>query len=182
MRSVAIGLAVVPLLGLAACDTDGDGWDPDAQFAPSLRPAIGVRVTDGDLRLWTGTPCRRVTRVTLTFDAGTGESGRWELASRKGRGVLLEKLSLDGPNRGFRVVEPLPDGYDWGDAAEVSFVADAADQPWGTDTDLDVVRDESAEHAEDVYYFDHVGWLDEAAVTERNGTDFLTPCTPDPAD
>jgi hypothetical protein len=180
VRLVA-AVGVVGLLGFAACDTDGDDWDPDAQFAPSLRPAIGARVTDGDLRLWTGTPCERVTRVTLTFDAGTDESTTWVLTSRRARGVRLLGLSVEGPNRGFRVAEPLPDGYAWSDADEVSFVADAEAEVWGTSTDLDVVRDESADHADDVYYFDQVGWLDDDGVAAGNGEDFLTPCTPDPA-
>jgi hypothetical protein len=171
--------AVAVVLGLAACDT-GDDWSPDAQFAPSLRPAIGVRVTDGDLRLWTGTPCRRVTRAALTFDAGTDDSVTWVLTSRRERGAVLDELDMDGPNRGFTVTGPLPDGYDWSDADQVSFSADAADEVWGTNTDLDVVREGSADHAADVYYFDQVGWLDPEGVEERNGEDFLTPCTPDP--
>ena len=179
MRSIALVLAAA-VLGLAGCDADGDDWDPDAQFAPSLRPAIGIRMTDGELRLWTGTPCRRVTHVALTFDAATDDSVRWELTSRRPRGVVLEELTVDGPNRGFRVSEPLPHGYDWTDAARVVFVADAADEVWGTSTDLDVVLDESAEHADDTYYFDEVGWLDAEGVSERNGEEFLTPCTPDP--
>ncbi len=173
-------VAVAAVLGLAACDT-GDDWSPDAQFAPSLRPALGVRVTDGDLRFWTGTPCRRVTRVALTFDAGTDESVSWVLGSRRARGVVLTRLSLAGSHRGFTVTEPLPEGFDWTDADRVSFSADAAGEVWGTTTDLDVVRDESDDHAADVYYFDQVGWLGHDGVAERNGEDFLTPCTPDPS-
>lgn len=176
---VALGVALLGL-GLAACDGDGD-WDPDAQFAPSLRPAVGVRVTDGDLRVWTGTPCPRVTRVRLTFDPGADDGASWEVTSRRRGGALLETLRVDGRNPGFRVTEPLPEGYDWTTADRLSFSADAAAEVWGTSTDLAVVREGSADHAPDVYYFDHVGWLDADGVAAGNGEEFLTPCTPDPA-
>jgi hypothetical protein len=51
---------------------------------------------------------------------------------------------------------------------------------WGSRTDLDVVRDESADHADAVYHFDQVGWLDDDGVAAGSGEDFLRPCTPDP--
>lgn len=175
-----VGLLAV--VGLTGCDTgtDGGGWDPDAQFAPSLRPAVGVRVSDGELRLWTGTPCQRVTRLTLTFDPSTGASVTWEIRSRQPDGAAVQDLRLDRPPRGFRLTKPLPVGYDWHDADRLVFAGDGADGVWGTNTELDVVRDGSADHADDVYYFDQVGWLDRAGVRERNGEEFLTPCTSDP--
>jgi hypothetical protein len=174
-------LGVVALLGPVACDTDGDEWDPDAQFAPSLRPAIGVRADDGDLLLWTGTPCRRVTRVALTFDLPGEDSARWELTSRRPGGAVLERFRLDRPPRGFRVSEQLPVGFDWEDADRVAFTGDGAGGVWGTNTDLDVIRAESADQADDDYWFDQVGWLDAEGVAEGNSEEFLTPCTPDPA-
>lgn len=175
MRALAV-VGAVALLGLAACDSDGDDWDPDAQFAPSLRPAIGVRAIDGELRLWTGTRCRRVTRVAVTFGGAT-----WEITSRRPGGAVLETFRLDRPPRGFRVTEPLPADFDWEHADRLGFTGDSADGVWGTTTDLDVVRDESADHPADSFYFDQVGWLDGAGVAEGNGEEFLTPCTPDPA-
>jgi hypothetical protein len=41
-------------------------------------------------------------------------------------------------------------------------------------------RDESADHADAVYHFDQVGWLDDDGVAAGSGEDFLRPCTPDP--
>jgi hypothetical protein len=178
---LAPALVLAAVAALAACDSD-DGWDPDAPFAPSLRPVVGVRFTDDDLRIWTGTPCAGVTRVAVRFDSGTDESTRWELTARRPGGVDLELLRLDGPNPGFRVTEALPTGFDWRQAEQVSFTADGPDVVWGTDTDLAVVRDGSSDHDEDTYYFDHIGWLDAAGVADGNGEDFITTCTPDPED
>jgi hypothetical protein len=179
-------VAVLALLGLAACDTGDDGysdddWDPDAQFAPSLRPVAGVRESAGDLLIWTGAPCTRVSRVTVTFDQGGEEAATWELTARRPRDAEVEHLALHGRNPGLRTTRALPAGFDWQEAATVSLVVERRGTSWGTTTDLDVVREESDDHPTDEYYFDHVGWLDRAAVRAGDGKDFLTTCAPDPA-
>ncbi|UNX56592.1 hypothetical protein MF406_18270 (plasmid) [Georgenia sp. TF02-10] len=182
-RTAATAAALTLVVALvAACDDDtgdpDDGWDPDAQFAPSLRPAFGVRVTDGDLRFWTGSPCARVTRVALAFEPGDAEL---VLTARSERGAAVEHLTLAGPPRGLEVAEPLPEGFDWREATSVRLSVHGSPSGWGSSADLAEVVDGSADHPVDTFWFQDVGWLDPAEVAERDGETFLATCTPDPA-
>lgn len=180
MRALAPWAAALALTALTGCDT-GDDWNPDAQFAPSLRPVVGVRESAGDLLVWTGTPCTAVTRVTVTFDPGSDHAVTWELTARRPGGAEVDRLVLGARSQGFRTTGRPPSDYDWHDATSMSLVVARDGTSWGTTTDLGVVREESGDHPTDKYYFDHVGWLDRAAVHAGDGEDFLTPCTPDPA-
>jgi hypothetical protein len=169
---------VLVVSAAAACDTE-------AQFAPSLPPAAGFRVDDGVLKLWTGTPCRRVTGVTLIFDSGTSGSAtqRW---SAPRPGVSLERMDLlsvrgsspDGADP-LRVEQPLPAGYDWTKADSIVFSVDGP-KAYGARVDVDQVLTGSARHPSASYLFGRRGWMDASDVQRENKKSFLTVCTPDP--
>ncbi|WP_024803578.1 hypothetical protein [Nocardia sp. BMG51109] len=166
--------AVLALTG--ACRSDG-GWHPDAQFAPSLRPAFGARVTDGQLRIWTGSPCRDVTRLALAFGP---ERAEWVLTAPTEHPATAEHLTLGQTGPGFAVATPLPAGFDWRTAQWVR-ISVYGPEAWGSYATIADVIDGSARHPDDTYLFQDVGWLDTAGVATGNGKTFLTTCTPDPA-
>lgn len=181
------------MLGLfTGCrSSDDDGWHPDAQFAPSLRPAFGARVTGGELQLWTGSPCVGVTRLSVVFDLATSGSAEtvWTVprgattSSRgaNGSGVTVERFTLGMAPEGLTVSEPLSAGYDWRSAATAHLLVDGPPVTWGSSVELAEVTKNSAAHPDDTYYFQDVGWLDPAQVAAQDGKTFLTTCTPDPA-
>ena len=176
-RAVA-ALAVVVAL-LAACD-GGDDWSPDAQFAPSLRPAFGARVTDGQLRIWTGSRCFGVTRLALTFDAD--QADRAELVLTSPRGEDVEQLTVGGPYPALGIAEPLPEGFDWHNAESMRLSVYGRSDGWGSTTNLADVVTGSQHHPADTYWFQDVGWLNAADVAAQDGKTFLATCTPDPAE
>lgn len=177
-RLSAIFTLVVALL--AACRTD-HGWDPSAPFAPSLRPAFGARVTDGQLRIWTGSPCVG-TRFALTFDPSREEL---VLTSSAEKGAQVEYLTLGGPYPpDLLISRPLPKGFDWRtqESMRISIYGGAHSYGgWGSTTDLAEVIRGSARHPADTYWFQDVGWLNPAEVAAQDGKTFLATCTPDPA-
>jgi hypothetical protein len=154
----------------------------EAQFAPSLPPAAGFRVDDGVLKLWTGTPCRGVTGVTLIFDSGTSKSAQ-QMWSAPRPGVDLERMDLLGSSpdsaEPLQVKKPLPPGYDWTEADSIVFSVDGP-QAYGARVDVDRVLTESAQHPSGSYLFGQAGWLDTSDVQRENKKSFLTVCTPDP--
>lgn len=174
-RTFALIAGVIALSGLLS-GCDDDGWDPEAQFAPSLRPAFGARVTDDKLVFWTGTPCEYVTGVMLFFDPGVRQL---DLRSPGEVPIRLEYLTLGGPYPGLEVEKSLPPGFDWHNAKRVEFLV--YPNAWGSFADIAEVVNGSGEHPEDTFWFQDVGWLDAAQVAELNGSTFLTPCTADPA-
>jgi hypothetical protein len=60
-------------------------------------------------------------------------------------------------------------------------VVRAATPDQGTSVDLAEVLRGSAQHPDGTYWFQDVGWLDQAAVADKNGKTFLATCTPEPA-
>ncbi|MGV9801039.1 hypothetical protein ACWDTP_23625 [Mycobacterium sp. NPDC003449] len=173
-------LALAAVSVTAGCDGD-DGWSPEAQFAPSLQPAFGARVTDGRLRIWTGTPCTGVTRLALTFDADRPDRADLVLTAPDADGAPLEHFTLGDPSPGLEVSEPLPHGYDWRRARTLRLVISASRDGWGSNADLGEVTDGSPHHPADTYWFQDIGWLDAAGVAEQDGKTFLTTCSSDPA-
>ncbi|WP_410579446.1 hypothetical protein [Amycolatopsis sp. lyj-108] len=171
--------AMLMLAVTAACDTK-------AQFAPSLPPEAGLRVDDGVLKLWTGTPCEGVTGLRLTFDSGTQASTEQMWAAPR-PGVRVEHLDLlkaageSVPDTGgpLQVRTPLPAGYDWTKAGSVSVAVDGP-KANGAKADVAQVLRESAQHPSGSYLFGRSGWMDAADVQRENGKSFLTVCTPDP--
>ncbi|BBY26122.1 hypothetical protein [Mycolicibacterium sediminis] len=167
--------ALAPLLVSVAITSCGM-FGPDPQ-AVSLPLAFGARVTDGELRLWTGSPCHDVTRVTVRFTS----DAKLIFEPAPGRRADVDYLTLDGPNPGLRVEEALPDGFDWRTAEQVDLWIDgAAGEGSKRALVADIVAG-SADHPEDTYWFQDVGWLGPDDVDELDGKTFLTPCTPDPA-
>ena len=177
-RAVALVAAVVAVVALGACDRGHDDWKPTAPFAPSLRPAFGARVVDGQLRIWTGSRCADATRATLVFRPSQSEL---ELTAPQGKSADVERLTLGGPYPGLEVTEPLPDGFDWRKQESVDFWVDSEPASWGSSVNIAEVLKGSAEHPDDTYWFQDVGWLNPAEVAAQDGKTFLATCTPDPA-
>src|SRR5690625_3203274 len=68
-RKVAVSIVSTGMLFavLTGCDHAPDPyWNPHAPWSPSLPRDVGIRVTDGQLDIWTGTPCREATEVQMT--------------------------------------------------------------------------------------------------------------------
>lgn len=152
------------------------GPDPEAA---SLPPVFGARVTDGQLRLWTGAPCSRVSRVVVNFSPG---SARLILEPPEGQRPGVEFLTIGGPYPGLDVIEELPAGFDWGAEQEVALSVESVPAGAGsTPVDITEVVEHSAEHSADTYYFGGIGWRDTAQIAEENRASLLTLCTPDPA-
>lgn len=177
-------LAGLLALGFAAgCErtkdvVPGDDWHPDAQFAPSLRPAFGVRVTDGELRFWTGSACGGVTRLGVNLDVGKDSRAEAVFVAGAG-GATVEQFTLDAAPAGMTVKSALPTGYDVTKASTAELSVYGPPATWGSSVNLAQVRTDSAAHPSDTYYFQDVGWMNAAQVTAQNGKTFLATCTPD---
>jgi len=164
---------------IAACDTK-------AQFEPSLPPAAGFRVDEGVLKLWTGTPCYGVIRLTLIFDTGTQKSTE-QVWTAPQPGVTLERMDLLTTPGGsspdtvgpLQVQKPLPVNYDWTKAASIVFYVDGP-KSFGAGVDVAQVLRESAQHPPGNYLFGQSGWMDASDVQRENQKSFLTICTADP--
>ena len=174
-RVLAAATAVVALL--AACD-GVDDWSPDAQFAPSLRPAFGARVTDGQLHIWTGSQCHDVTRLAITFEP---ERAELVLTAPPEQPATVEYLTLGGPYPGLEVSDPLPENFDWRNAESVRISVYGGDDSWGSYVDVADVVESSDQHPKSTYFFEGVGWLNPEDVATQDGKTFLATCTPDPA-
>jgi len=178
IRGVSAALAATTVVAVLAACHGGDDWSPDAQFAPSLRPAFGARVTDGRLHIWTGSRCVDVVRVMLTFEP---DRSRLVLTAPRERPASVEHLTLGGPYPGLEVTEPLPDGFDWRNAESIRISVDGDTVSWGSSVTVADVVEDSGQHPRDSYYFERVGWLNADDVAAQDGRTFLATCTPDPA-
>lgn len=169
-RSGALVALAVALLGVCGCDP----WD-SASFGPPHPVAFGARVADGNLRVWTGSPCGRTTQVMLSFEPSRAEL---VLTASSAEGVTFERITLGGPYPpGLEVSRPLPDGFDWRSQQSMRISVDSDSDGWGTSTDLTLVIRESGQHPKDAYWFQDVGWLDPAEVAAQDGKTFLATCT-----
>jgi hypothetical protein len=175
MRRVAAVIAMIVAL-VAGCGQDS--WEQTAPFAPSLRPAFGARVTDGDLQIWTGSPCPGATAFSLYFEPGEVEL---ELRAPGNAAFDAEHLTVGGPYPGLQATKPLPADFDWRSADSVRISVYGGDGGWGSTAQIAEVIDGSADHPNDTYWFQDVGWLNPAQVAEQDGKTFLATCTDDPA-
>jgi hypothetical protein len=164
--------ALLAVLAVSGCDF----FAPDPEAA-SLPPVFGARVTDGKLRLWTGTPCSGVSRVVVTFSP---DGARLVLEPPAGKSADVDFLTLDGPYPALDLVESMPDGFDWHTAKTVLMLVDSPQGTGSTPTDVAEIVDGSADHPDYTYYFQGIGWLDAAQVAAENRKSLLTVCTADP--
>jgi hypothetical protein len=176
-RYLMLAAATLVVALLAACDGEDD-WNPDAQFAPSLRPAFGARVSDGQLQIWTGSRCHDVTRLALAFEPDRAEL---VLIARAERPATVEYLTLGGPYPGLEVSDPLPEGFDWRNAESVRISVYGGGDSWGSSVDIADIVEGSDQRPNDTYFFEGVGWLNPEDVATQDGKTFLATCTPDPA-
>ncbi|MCG7610125.1 MULTISPECIES: hypothetical protein [Mycobacterium] len=187
MTRVLGSMLIALTLLLAICGCNPLGKNP---IAASVPVAFGIRVTDGNLRIWTGLPCPGTTEVDVTFDQEQTDRAELKLAApgpaaQPGAapvpGVEVEHLTIGGPYSGFEVRSALPDGFDWRTAETVSLFTRGAPITWGADSELAEAEEHSGEHPNDTYWFQGIGWLNPAEVAEQAGRTFISVCSPDPA-
>ena len=174
---------------LSGCESH-HGKSPFETSLPSAK--FGLRVTDGQLHLWTGSKCEGTTQIIVRFNSpGTGDKQlRLNTPSYMEDdgltpGVEFEHLTLDGPYPGFNVKDSLPLGFDWRRAEFIDFEVAGAPFARGIGglrfTPIAAeITEHSVEHPEDTYYFPNLGWLNPTDVAARDGKEFLTVCTADP--
>ena len=171
IRRVLTVLAAVAVL--AACDPLG---------RPSLESAFGARVLDGKLHIWTGSTCHDVIEFGLTFDPYK-QDARAELLMKAPNdvGVDVEYFTLGDQVPGLKLTQPLPPNFDWRSAESVRITVHGNKTGgWGDTTELAEVIKNSAEHPDDTYWFQGVGWLNPDEVKKQDGKTFLATCTPSP--
>ncbi len=171
---------LVAVFGLATVAALVSGCDPLGR--PSLESAFGARVLDGRLHVWTGAPCHDVIEFGLTFDDNKQDT-RAELLMNAPNdvGVDLEHFTLGDQVPGLKLTKPLPPNFDWRKAESVRItVHGKVTGGWGTTTQLPEVIKGSAEHPDDTYWFEGIGWLNPEQVAKQDGKTFLTTCTPSP--
>jgi hypothetical protein len=176
IRRVDVVIALITLLVSVLVACDKHDWK-HVQGGPSLRPAFGARVTDGQLQIWMGSRCDHAREVNLEF--GPGKT--LVLSAPEHHWASVDRLTVGGPHPGLRVTEPLPDEFDWRTAQKLTIWINGDPGSLGAQTDLAVVREESVKHPDDTYWFQDVGWLNPAQVAEEDAKTFLALCTPDPA-
>lgn len=155
--------------------------DPAKQ--PSLPTAFGVRVTDGTLRVWTGSPCASTTGVTLSFRADRTKPAETDLAMATRSNddtITFERYTVGESFPGLVIRDGLPLGFDWRNQQELTLAVHTTEQHWDPTTDLTEAVSHSADHPTDTYWFQGIGWLNPAQVAEQDGKTFLATCTRDP--
>ncbi|WP_285032513.1 hypothetical protein [Mycolicibacterium sp. lyk4-40-TYG-92] len=182
-RILCLSATFVTLMASSGCDPLGK---------PSLPVQFGVRVTDGQLRLWTGSPCRGTTAVNVTFNMDRRDKAELKLeatplpaaaGSHKAPpnpGSEVEYFTVGGPYPGFDVVTPLPAQFDWR-TADTVFIFPQSPRAFGAAGKLGEAIKESDRHPHDTYWFEGIGWLNPADVAAQDGRKFLTLCSPDRA-
>lgn len=84
------------------------------QFATPLPSSqLGLRVTDGQLQIWTGSACEGTRYVNVGFSSLDGSDNQLQIFTPSVEegltpGVELEYLNLGGPYPGFSVKSSLP--------------------------------------------------------------------------
>ena len=186
MRRLCALLAIlVTTMSMTGCESF-HGKSPFETSVPSGK--FGLRVTDGQLRVWTGSPCSGTTQVDVDFGSPGAQLHLNTPSDDAGvtPGVEFEYLTVPGPYPGFQVKQALSPEFDWRTATLFSIgvygppvargIGGLDFAPIATE-----IEQHSSEHPDDTYFFPDLGWLGPAEVAARDGTDFLTICTPDPA-
>ncbi|WP_262852712.1 hypothetical protein [Mumia quercus] len=172
-RSTAVAALVVVAAGLTACDGD-------APYAPSLPLVSGFRSDGTALQMWAGAPCEQVTEVRYVFRADDGTLVRAVFTSAKPQ--TLERLVIGRDLPGFAVEEALPEDFAWDAYQALTVTFETREGPRPVTTNLGPLASQTSPHGEDEYYVRGEGWLDEDQIRAGDTKDFLTVCTPDPAD
>lgn len=151
-----------------------DGWSPAAQFAPSLRPTFGARVTDGELWISLGPGCDRISKLTLRLD--------WDgpMLVLTGTRAKLEHFPLLGPYPGLQVATALPPDVDWRKAQTIHLDVEGGPGGFPGQTPVAEVVEGSAGHPADTYFYQGMGWLTESEAADRDQRRYLAPCSKDP--
>lgn len=188
MRRLCSILAIAAIaVSLGGCESQR-GRNPYETSLPSSK--FGFRVTNGQLRIWTGSPCEGTTEIVVKVRGPGSDEATLQIYTPTYEpgltpGIEFEHLTLGGPYPGFNVMTPLPPGFDWRKAEYFQIDVGGPPVSRGLGRNFAPIATEiivhSAEHPENTYYFPDVGWLDPAEVAAKNGNEFLTVCTPDPA-
>ncbi len=169
---LAVLLALLVAAGLTACRTGERPWS-DAPSAAPMRPAFGARVTDGKLEIWMPPGCAGVRSVEVGFGFGP----KLVLTDPSGT-ATLDRFTVGGPYPGLTVTEAPPPDFDW--RTEEYLFLNVQSTPGGypaTARTAEVAAGSNS-HPAGTFYFEGVGWLDAAGVTEKEGKEFAGVCRP----
>ncbi|MEV6358917.1 hypothetical protein [Nocardia asteroides] len=169
MRHTAVLVAATAVL--TSCGIFGKD---QVDLRPGLPDAFGARITDGELRIWTGSRCVGAERAVVAFEPS---HAALILVPESGTGTDIEYLTL-GSNTGWKISEPLPPGFEW--RKENKLYLTQIDAGSGVAADIETIVRESAEHPADTYWFQGVGWLDVDDVAAKDGKTFRSFCSPHP--
>lgn len=166
--------ALLVAVGLVACDSDDDGWNPAAQFAPEKRPAFGAREADGKLQIWMPPGCVGVRSIELTF----GRHGPDLVLTATSGTATLDRFTVGSPDPGLTVTEAPPPDFDWRTVDELHLNVESTPKGFAAVSAVADIVDGSGDHPDNTFFFDGVGWLDPEGVAARIGKDFEGVCTP----
>lgn len=163
--ALAVLLGSVGIGAVTACD-------PSWEDPLPVRVAVRADGSDGsDVEVWTGRPCRGVTKVEVLYDTGRADPVVVTYRSRKPRAV--ERWSLDAPPPGFRGHDVAPDAP----VTEDDEVLIRMDGPGGQrSVTVDLAPLEDAEDADGSDYLLGKDWVDEDDVLAGDGEDYELLC------
>lgn len=163
-RTVLIAVAGL-VLATGACDP---------AFETPLPSVVGARVVDGQLELFTGTPCADVTEVEVRLDPGAREVLATVVMTAM-QPTELDRFRIDEAPTGFRATAPLPAGVSWSDADGADLRVTTTDGDRSASVDLAELREQD-EHPGD--YLVGTRWLSEDEVLDGDGGDYALLCSP----
>ncbi|WP_316576318.1 hypothetical protein [Nocardia canadensis] len=169
IRRPAVLVAIAALL--TSCGIFGKD---QVDLRPGLPDAFGARITDSELRIWTGSRCLGAERAVLAFEPS---HSALILVPASGAGTDIEYLTV-GPNPGWKIAEPLPPGFEWRNERKLYLTQ--IDAGSGVAADIETIVRDSAAHPADTYWFQGVGWLNAADVAAQDGKTFRSFCSPHP--
>lgn len=169
IRRAAVLVAIAAVL--TSCGIFGKD---QVDLQPGLPDAFGARITDGELRIWTGSRCMGAERAVVAFEPS---HSALILVPASGARTDIEYLTV-GPNPGWEIAKPLPTGFEWRNERKLYLTQ--IDTGSGVAADIETIVRDSAAHPADTYWFQGVGWLNPADVAARDGKTFRSFCSPHP--
>lgn len=137
------------------------------------RPAAGLRVVEGQLELWAGAACPRVSAVTLSAVHDDEVVDTWEATATSPEGAVLETLSVgsdsdsDNDTAGFTAPAR---GLDWQDAEVIRMVVSRPDTPRAASGYWDVER-LAGGGGKGQWLVQDVGWVTEEQFADLGAGD-----------